>query len=98
MKLFIQKFGKKYAEENDSKQIKPAYYAAQNGRYSMQNIMLIFLLFNYYLGKLDILQYLLTEVKVDSKARDKGGMTIMHAATTGHQLAVVKVHTVMKVI
>ena len=42
-------------------------------------------------GKLSILQYLLTEVKVDSKAREKGGMTIMHAATTGHQLGVVKV-------
>ncbi len=53
--------------------------------------MYLFIVNYFSIGKLDILQYLLKEVKVDSKARDKSGSTIMHAATTGHQLAIVKV-------
>lgn len=44
------------------------------------------------LGKMDVLKYLINEVRVKPLAREKvNGMTTVHAASTANQLPVVKV-------
>ena len=42
-------------------------------------------------GKLDVLDYLVNELEVDPVARDKAGMSSVHAATQGGQTNTVKV-------
>ena len=43
------------------------------------------------LGKLDVLDYLINELGVDPVARDKSGMSCVHAATQGGQSNAIKV-------
>jgi len=42
-------------------------------------------------GKLDVLDYLINELGVDPVARDKSGMSCVHAATQGGQPNAIKV-------
>jgi len=45
------------------------------------------------LGKLDVLDYLVNELGVDPVARDKSGMSCVHAATQGGQPNAIKVRS-----
>lgn len=47
--------------------------------------------FYHTLGKLDVLDYLINELGVDPIARDKSGMSCVHAATQGGQPNAIKV-------
>lgn len=53
----------------------------------------IVILTTFYLtlGKLDVLDYLINELGVDPVARDKSGMSCVHAATQGGQPNAIKV-------
>ena len=54
--------------------------------------MLIFIHVTVYCtGKLNVLEYLIDELGVDPVARDKSGMSSVHAATQGGQPSAVKV-------
>ena len=94
IKYFVQQYGKEYAEKRDKSQTAPVYYAAQDGQFLQPSLLFLILGKFCFVGKIDVLKYLVDGVGVDPVAKDLSGMSTIHAASMGHQLEVVKVgHT-----
>lgn len=84
--FFVERYGREYAEQMGSeKKFQPVYYAVDKGM-----IIAIFFMSNN-VGRIDVVKYLIDEVKVNPLAKAKGGMTTLHAAVTAHQVSITKV-------